>query len=111
MPRSWINGEKLLCTRETPQGITADRDKIRALGHWCRRGEFCRDENWSIDRSAHRGDSADLVHGRADNGKVEPLVAANIAEEDVTDMERQVDAGNRMPFFGGMWVQTLNSHS
>ena len=92
MPRSWIDGEKLLCTRETPQGIAADRDKIPALGLWCRGGEFRRDENRSIDRSAHRGDPADLVHGGTDDGKVEPLVAPDIAEEDVTDMQRQIDA-------------------
>ena len=43
MPRSWINGEKLLCARETSQRIAADRDKIAALGLWCRGGEFRRD--------------------------------------------------------------------
>ena len=100
MSRSWIDGEKLLCARETPQGIAADGDKIRALGLWCRRGEFRRDENRSIDRSAHRCDPADFVHRGTNDGKVEPFVAADIAEENITDMQRQIHGRNWMPFFG-----------
>ena len=111
MPRSWIYGEKLLCSRETPQGIAADRDQIPALGLWCRGGEFRRDEYQSIDRAAHRRDPADFIHCGTNDGKVKPLVAPDVAEENLTDMQRQIHRRNWMCFFGAACVQSLNSRS
>src|SRR3546814_5839076 len=48
-----------------------------------------------LDRAAHGGDPADLVHRRPDHGEVEPVGAADVAVEDVADVEAEIDRGDR----------------
>src|SRR5438552_13484579 len=46
-----------------------------------------------VEGAAHAVDARYLVDGRADDGEVEPVGAADVAVEDVADMEREVEAG------------------
>ena len=71
--------------------VLADRDEAASLfidGI----GEGRRNEQWLIDRTAERKDAARLVHGRADDREIEPFLAADIAEEDLTEMQAEITA-------------------
>src|SRR5258705_1377594 len=50
-------------------------------------------QNGLIDRTAHRRNAACLVHGRANDGKVQPLAATDIAVENFADMQTKIHLG------------------
>src|ERR1700757_5258053 len=74
-----VDGEKLLRATHAAQRIAPDRDQPAGRPEGA--GEGGGDQHRLVDRAAHRGDAADLVDGRPDDGEVEPLLAADIAEE------------------------------
>src|SRR5262249_52440437 len=55
-----------------------------------------RHQNGLVNRPAHRCNTADLVHRGANDCKVEPLMAADIAVKDVSDMQTKIHVGCRL---------------
>src|SRR6266436_8020894 len=58
-------------------------------------GERRRHQNGLIDRTAHGGDAACLVHCRPNDGEVQPLAAADVAIEYLADMKTEIHVGYR----------------
>ena len=65
-----------------------------ARRHRARRGTP-RSQQFAVDRTAHRGDAADLVDGGPDHGEIEPVLAADIAVKDFADMQADMGRGHR----------------
>src|SRR5437868_5481394 len=88
--RRAVDGEELLWNAHAAQGVAAERDQIaapRSRGL----GESRRDDDALLQRAAHAADPAGLVDGRPQHREVEPLAAAEIAEQQIADMERQIE--------------------
>ena len=51
----------------------------------------------AVYRTAHGGDAAGFVDGGADNGEVEAVLAADIAVEDIADMQADIDVATGSP--------------
>ena len=80
---------------DAAQRVAADRDQPRAVRFVGGGGEGRRQQHVALDRAAHGGDAADLVDGRADDGEVEPVGAADIAVEHLADMQAEIGLGDR----------------
>src|SRR5688572_24337502 len=76
--RTSVEGEQFLRLLDAAQGVAADRDQARAGAE--RGGEGGGDQHLLVDRSAHGGDAAGLVDRRTDDGEVEAVRAADVAE-------------------------------
>src|SRR5262249_47004969 len=50
------------------------------------------------DRTAHRCDAANLVHGRADHGEIQTILAANVAVEHITQMQSEIHVSDGKTF-------------
>src|SRR5579871_5884922 len=68
-------------------------------------GEGRGEQERLIDRAAHGGDAAYLVDRGADDSEVEPLLAADIAVEDLADMETQIHLGDGQPGFAAARIE------
>src|SRR5271169_503736 len=95
-----LGGEKLLRLRHAAQSVASDRNQTTSHLRANRDREARRNENILLDRAAHRQDSADLVHFRADDREVEAVLAADIAVKHIADMQRQINLGRRQIGFG-----------
>src|SRR5580704_4293514 len=100
--RLGIQRKQLLRVRDTAQRIAADRNQ--AALDVADIGERRRHQNGLIERTAHRRDPACLVDGRADDGEVQAFAAADIAIEELADMQTEIHVGDRLagcrpPFF------------
>src|SRR6185437_2995340 len=85
-----LEREQLLWAPDAAQGVAADRDQaLPRRAARCREGG--REEDVLVGRAAHRGDPAGFVDGGADDGEVEPVLAADIAVEDLADMKAEID--------------------
>nr|AAF22882.1 adenylate cyclases-like protein [Bradyrhizobium japonicum] len=73
-----------------PQRVAAGGDEIAAAGGIEPLVELRRRQQLAIDRAAHRGDAADLVHRRTHHREIEPILAADIAVEDLSDMQPDI---------------------
>ena len=82
-----------MCLPYTAQGVATDRDK-EISGCAERAGESRRDKQGLIDGAAHGGDAADFVDRRADDGEVEPVLAADIAVEYLADVKTEIHIGH-----------------
>src|ERR1700758_5582658 len=67
-----------------------------------------RHKNRLIDRTAHRGNAACLIHGRSKDGKVEPLPASDLAIKDIPDMQTQIHVGQWLALGCAVLVQFGN---
>ena len=90
--RSWR--PRFLRLADATQHKAADRGEWRRI-RTQRLDESGGEQQRPVDRAAHRGDAADLVDRRTDDGEVEPVGAADIAIEDVTDMQAEIHVGDR----------------
>jgi hypothetical protein len=61
-----------------------------------RRGEIGRDENPAVQRLAQGLDPRYLVDCRSYNCEVEAIDCANVAIENLAEMEREINCGNRL---------------
>src|SRR5580658_6606919 len=80
--------------RDAAQRVAADRNQPAldvADSRECRRHQ-----NRLIERTAHRGYTACLVDGRADDGEVQALAAADVAVEELADMQTEIHVGYRL---------------
>src|SRR5260370_1836437 len=86
-----IEREQLLRLGDAAQRVAPHRNQAAsyALDVGKRRGG----QNGLIDRTAHRRNAACLVHGRANDGKVQPLAATDIAVENFADMQTTLHLG------------------
>ena len=75
--------------------VSTKRFKPLSVGD--RRGERGRNENLAAERFAQRFDARNLVDRRADDCEVKAIDGADVAIEDVADVEREVDDGNWLP--------------
>src|SRR3984957_4247148 len=89
-----IDREKLLGVRYAAQRVSSYRDE--ATFNIPPTGKRCRYQNRLIDRTAHRRDAACLVNGRANDGKIQPFAATDIAIEDFADMQTEIHVGHRL---------------
>src|SRR3954451_14591842 len=85
-----IERVEILRAADATQRVAAGGDEIAPAGGVEALVEFRRGQQLAIDRTAHRGDAADLVHGRTDHGEIEPVLAADIAVEDLADMQADI---------------------
>src|SRR5262249_18437204 len=100
-----VECEKLACVADPTECETADRDEAGALARARCRDEVRRHQHAAIDRAAHRRNPARLVHRRPDHCEVQTIVAADVAVEDVADVEAQVDRGDGSSLGGAPDVQ------
>ena len=70
-----------------------------------RGGKARRNQDISLDRTAHCQDPADLVDGRTNDSEIETVLAADIAVEDVADMQREIDLGRCQTAFSAAAVE------
>src|SRR5258707_11688218 len=56
-------------------------------------------------RAAHGGNAANLVDRRSDDGEIEALLAADVAVEDLAEMEPEIHFGRRQAFLEPARVQ------
>jgi hypothetical protein len=73
-------------------------------------GERRRHQNGLIDRTAHGGNAACLVHRRADDGEVQPFAAADIAIE-FADMQTEIHMGFRFALGPAAAVQFIDARA
>ena len=98
-----IEGEQLLRFGDTAQRISSHRYNLLPDGLYTDEGR--RHQNGLVNRPAHRCNPADLVHRGANDGKVEPLMAANIAVKDVSYMQTKIHVGRRLALRQSALVQ------
>src|ERR1700734_4108258 len=67
-----------------------------------------REQDWLIHRAAHSCDAAHLVHRRSDDGEIEALLAADVAIEDLAEMEAEIHFGRRQAFLESARIQGRN---
>lgn len=97
-----IEREQLLGMRHAAQRIASHRNQ--AAPDVPDFGKRRRYQNRLVDRAAHRRDAAGLVDRRADDGKVQPFAASDIAIDDFADMQAEIHVGDGLalrctPFF------------
>src|SRR5208282_6898782 len=85
---------ELLRLPDAPQSEAADR-REPAPPLRDGRDEARREQDRLVHRSAHRGDSGNLVHRGTDYGEVEPLLAADVAIEHDAEMEPKIHIRRR----------------
>src|SRR5688500_15617368 len=95
LPELRIDREELLRAADAAEGVAADRDEAGAVLRARGGGEGGREQHHLVGRAAHRGDARRLVDGGADDGEVEPVLAADVAVEDLADMEPEIDMRRR----------------
>src|SRR3954451_15727047 len=88
-----IERVEILRAADATQRVAAGGDEIAPAGGVEALVELRRGQQLAIDRTAHRGDATDLVHGRTDHGEIEAVLAADIAVEDFAGL--QADIGRR----------------
>ncbi len=84
---------EILRAADAAQRKAAGGDQIVAPRRIEPGAERLRGQQFAVDRTAHRGDAADLVDGGPHHGEIEPVLAADIAVKDLADM--QADMGRR----------------
>src|SRR3954447_9098211 len=89
-----LEREQLARPLDALERVAPDRHEAGALGLARGVRERRGDEPALLDGAAERRDAARLVHGRPDDGEVEPLPAADIAVEDLPDVETEIGIGD-----------------
>ena len=83
-----IEREQFLRAGDAAQGVAAEADEAGA-GRAGGLGEGGGEHDILVERAAHAVDARHLVDGRADDREVEAVGAADVAVEDVADMEER----------------------
>src|SRR5258708_7589935 len=99
-----IQGEELLGVAQAAERIAADGGQTRA-GVAQSGGEGGGEEQGLVDGAAHGGDATRLVDRRADDGEIEAVGAADIAEEDLADMQAQIYLRHRQALGAAALIQ------
>src|ERR1700712_1446438 len=90
--------EKFLRPLDAAQGIAADGDQVVSLCNRCRCDEVGRHQDIAVRRMAHGGNTADLVDRGPVEGEIKPVLAADVAVENVADVEAEIDLGHGPAF-------------
>src|ERR1700733_14780989 len=64
-----------------------------------------REKDWLIHGPAHRRDAAHLVDGGPNDREIEALLAADVAVEDLAEMEPEIHFGRWQAFFEPARIQ------
>src|SRR5207244_12082165 len=91
----FIKRVEFLCPRDTPQRVAPDRHQPLPIGRTGRIDKSSREQHIALDRTTHYGDAVYFVDSRANDGEVESVEAADVAVEDLTDMQTEIDLGYR----------------
>src|SRR5918996_5101086 len=103
-----VQGVDRLGAAHAAQAVAPDRDQpVGGVGG--RAGERLRDQQVAIVLPAQGLDPARLVDGRADDGEVEPIDAADIAVEHVTEMEHDVDIHDELVGRGALYPKLTHA--
>jgi hypothetical protein len=89
------------------EDVGTKRFKPLSVGN--RRGERGRNEDLAAERFAQRFDARNLVDRRADDCEVKAIDGADIAIEDLADVEGEIDDGNGLPYPGSIGVKSVDA--
>ena len=76
---------------DAAQRVTSNRDQPLPVFGTGGGNQSLREQYVALDRAAHRGNAVDLIHGRPNDGEVQPLEATDIAIEDVANVQAEID--------------------